>query len=624
VVELKEKNKFRFMGVLLAAAIAITYYVYFILRTHLVYDHLFYIPIIISAIWWKRKGLFVTIFLGVMLLLSDLFANNKIIADDVLRVMMFVIVGVITVILSEEISKREEALRKSQDRFESIVTTANDAIILMDNDGNITYWNDGAERIFGYSGQEVLNRQMHPIITPEKYHDALGKAFAAFRTTGEGMAIGKTLELQGKRKDGTVFPVELSVSALKLEGKWHSTGIVRDITERKLAEEALKGAKEFLDNLFTSMQDGFSILDSHGVHINVNPACCQMTGFSREELIGTGPPHPYWPPEEYEEIERTFQKALRCEFGSFELTFMRKNGERFPVIVSPSYIKNQQTNVISYFATFKDITERKKAEDELKKTYEELKKMQLQLIKTGKLAAMGELAAGITHELTQPLLGINGFVTALLEDLNNLNSKSPISDDDIRKFMEQSVSDLEIIRQQTDRMAVLLNRVRTFAHESGTGAKMIDIKSQIENAMALFSQQLRNHNIQVVTNFATGLPQIYGNANELQQVIINLISNAKDAMDDKGKGGQLTITTGKSDSIIYIEVEDTGTGADTETVSHMFEPSFTTKNGGMGLGLSIVHRIITDHGGTINAECRQGEGCKFTIHLPSGGNDRNG
>jgi two-component system C4-dicarboxylate transport sensor histidine kinase DctB len=274
-----------------------------------------------------------------------------------------------------------------------------------------------------------------------------------------------------------------------------------------------------------------------------------------------------------------------------------------------------------------EIGERKQAEDELKKAYEELKKTQLQLIKSGKLAAMGEMAAGIVHELTQPLLGISGFATALLEDLNNFKVTSAIPDHDIRKFMEQSASDLEMIRQQTDRMTQIINRVRTFAHESRTGKEWIDINSQIENALALFSQQLRVHNISVVKNLASGLPRIFCNANELAQVMINLITNARDArdaMDAKGKEGQLTITAGKSDSGIYIEVEDTGIGADVETVSHMFESFFTTKKGGMGLGLSIVHSIITGHRGTINVECKQGAGCKFTIRLPSGGIDKNG
>jgi PAS domain S-box-containing protein len=144
----------------------------------------------------------------------------------------------------------------------------------------------------------------------------------------------------------------------------------RELAERKQAEETLQKAKEFSESLIASMQDGFSVLDSHSVHIDANPALCQITGFSREELIGAGPPHPYWPPEAYEEVNKAFQKTLRGEFGDVELTFMRKNGERFPVIVSPSWIKDKQGNVIIYFATVKDITERKRAEEMLRESEE--------------------------------------------------------------------------------------------------------------------------------------------------------------------------------------------------------------------------------------------------------------
>ena len=146
-----------------------------------------------------------------------------------------------------------------------------------------------------------------------------------------------------------------------LEGAAIQLGIA---IQRVRAEEGLRESKEFVENLIASMQDGLSVLDSHGVHIDVNAAFCQMTGFSRKELIGVGPPHPYWPPEAYEEIETAFQKTLWGEFGDVELTFMRKNGERFPVIVSPSWVKDKQGDVTSYFATVKDITERKRAEEE--------------------------------------------------------------------------------------------------------------------------------------------------------------------------------------------------------------------------------------------------------------------
>jgi PAS domain S-box-containing protein len=143
-----------------------------------------------------------------------------------------------------------------------------------------------------------------------------------------------------------------------------------EISDRKQAEDALRQSKEFSENLITSMKDGFSVLDRQGVHLNVNPAFCRMTGFTQEELIGAGTPHPYWPKDEYKKIDKAFRQTLEGEFDDFELVFKRKNGERFPVIVSPSLIKDEKRNVISYVATVKDITELKQIAGALRESEE--------------------------------------------------------------------------------------------------------------------------------------------------------------------------------------------------------------------------------------------------------------
>ncbi|MDP2810764.1 MAG: chemotaxis protein CheB [Rhodocyclaceae bacterium] len=142
--------------------------------------------------------------------------------------------------------------------------------------------------------------------------------------------------------------------------------VLTDITEGRRVQDALNASAEFARSLIDSMHDGFGMVDAKGVHLDVNPALCDMTGFSREELVGTGIPHPYWPPEGYEAIQAAFQKVLKSELGSVESTFMRKSGERFPVIVSPSAVRDTKGNVICYIATIKDITERKRAEDKLR------------------------------------------------------------------------------------------------------------------------------------------------------------------------------------------------------------------------------------------------------------------
>jgi len=266
------------------------------------------------------------------------------------------------------------------------------------------------------------------------------------------------------------------------------------------------------------------------------------------------------------------------------------------------------------------IIERTRAEEKLKKAYQELSNMHVQLVQAGKLAAMGEMAAGIVHELTQPLLGTKGFATALIEDMKcELQTKFPTFSDS-QTWKERAVADLEVILQQTDRMTKIVNMVRDFARASGVEMRLLDVNKPIKDALLLFSEQLRLHNIAVEKNLAQDLPKVRGNANQLQQVFINLITNARDAMDAKGGQGQLLISTAVSclDASILIELVDNGVGMDAETVSKMFEPFFTTKTEGKGtgLGLSIVARIIREHGGTIEVQSELRQGCKFTIRLP--------
>jgi PAS domain S-box-containing protein len=215
----------------------------------------------------------------------------------------------------------------------------------------------------------------------------------------------------------------------------------RDVTERRKAEEALRESKEFAENLIASMQDGFSVLDSDGVQSDVNAAFCQMTGFSREELIGVGLPHPYWPPEAYEEIRKGFQETLRGEFNDVELTFMRKNGERFPVIVSPSWVQDKQGNVVSYFATVKDITERKRAEEEKRRLEERSRKIvedifrfipEGVLVFSRKMELLRQNQA--FRELVSGYAGRLGFAEDELENLIIDKIKAGLGDENIKEI----------------------------------------------------------------------------------------------------------------------------------------------------------------------------------------------
>ena len=272
-----------------------------------------------------------------------------------------------------ELKLANEQLRRERDFSKSLINTAQVILLVLDTEGRIVNFNPYLEEISGYTLEEVEGRDWFSIFLPESDRQR-GREFF-LKAVGTFQSKGKVDPIL--TKDGRLREIEWYDKTLKdTEGRVIGLlAIGHDITERKRAEETLRESKEFVENLIASMQDGFSVLDSDGVQIDVNAAFCQMTGFSREELIGVGPPHPYWPQEAHEEIERGFQKTLRGEFSDVELTFMRKNGERFPVIVSPSWVKDKQGNVTNYFATVKDITERKRAEEEKRRLEERSRKV---------------------------------------------------------------------------------------------------------------------------------------------------------------------------------------------------------------------------------------------------------
>jgi PAS domain S-box-containing protein len=259
-----------------------------------------------------------------------------------------------------ERKRAEQAIRESEERLRTLVTNAPVILFAIDREGVFTIVEGRGLSGLGLRPGENVGRSVFDV-----YRD-VPEVIDAARRALAGESFTATVELAG----GLVFEAHYAPLRDQHGQVSGGIGLATDITERKRAEEALRDAKESAEGLLAAMQDGLSVLDTRGVHVHVNSALCEMTGFLREELIGVGPPHPYWPPEELGEIDRAFQKTLRGEFQDFELTFMRKNGERFPVIVSPSWTKDPQGNVVHIFATFKDITERKRADEALRESEE--------------------------------------------------------------------------------------------------------------------------------------------------------------------------------------------------------------------------------------------------------------
>ena len=216
----QEKYKILVIVILLGICCFLTYYFHVVLETGVIFTHFFYFPILLSALWWKKKGLLVAIFLAALFIFGHYFLRvGAVGVNDYFRILMFMVVAIVVVSLSERIAKINQTLRESEEKFRTITSSAHDAIAMIDSEGKVVYWNEAAERMFKYPKQEIIGKELHAIIAPQQCYRAYKKGFSKFRLTGKGAAVGKTTGLTALRKDGIEFPVELSLSVVKIKGQ---------------------------------------------------------------------------------------------------------------------------------------------------------------------------------------------------------------------------------------------------------------------------------------------------------------------------------------------------------------------------------------------------------------------
>lgn len=375
---------------------------------------------------------------------------------------------------------------------------------------------------------------------------------------------------------------------------------------RHQMEIKLKESEEKYRVLVEGANETIATIDSEGVMIFMNGIAAQLLGGQPADFIGKT----MWdlfPKEiadrQMEDIRRVIKTRQRMVVESQSVV----SGKTMWFNTSIQPVTYHGKDIVLALIIAKDITERKEAEVALAQSYQKLRETQEQLIQSSKMNAMNQLAAGISHELNQPLTGIKGFAQMVLLDM------PPDS---------QFRTDLEKIVQQSERMEAIINNVRSFARKSGFKLEEININKPIEDCLAFLKEQLRVHNISLVRELAPSLPPIRGDANQLQQVFINLITNARDAIGGKrdAAGGRITIKTWFDNAKNTVEVvfSDTGCGIKKENMESIFNPFFTTKspNGGLGLGLSIVYRIIENHKASISVDSSEGQGTTFYISFP--------
>jgi PAS domain S-box-containing protein len=486
-----------------------------------------------------------------------------------------------------ERKQAEEELRL----LSSVTQQISDATFVTDTGFNITYVNKAAEDLFGYSAEEMLGKYMD-------YFDAKVPSESFKREVEQTVSSGKLWvgTISKKRKDGSTFLCECRISPLyDKEGKISSyIDVLRDITERRQAEEALRESQKFSSSLLEGSPNPISVVNMDTSLRYANPAFEKLAGYALDEITGMKAPYPWWPEGNKRRILAAFKDAIKHGGRRTERNFRKKNGERFWVVINSAPVI-QDGKPAYMIISWLDITERKQAE-------EKEKQLQQELYLAQRLASVGELAAGVAHEINNPLTGVLGFSQRLM-----------------RRSTDEKVSrDLEIIHGEAKRAAEVVQSLLTFARRRQPKKEYADINDIVSKTLELRSYALQTGNIKVVTTLAPSLPQIMVDFPQMQEVFLNIILNAEQAMTEVRGKGKLTIKTSKLKKYVRISFADDGPGISEENLDKVFDPFFTTRGerGGTGLGLSACHGIVTEHGGRLYARSKPGKGTTFFVELP--------
>jgi two-component system sensor histidine kinase DctS len=388
-------------------------------------------------------------------------------------------------------------------------------------------------------------------------------------------------------------------------GVFWSLWMVRDLMrKRSLAEEALRAEHAFRTAMEDSLTVGMRARDLEGRITYVNPAFCRMTGFSSHELVGRIPPMPYWVPEQIEETYAMHRTVLagNAPADGFEITFRRKNGERFQALIYEARLIDGNGQHTGWMASVLDITERKAAE-------ELARQQQEQLQFTARLVTMGEMASTLAHELNQPLAAIASYNTGCL----NLLERPDCRPADIQPALQK-------LGVQAQRAGRIIRRVHDFVRKSEPKRAPCDLGEVIEDCLGFVEADARKKHVHIECTLPP-LPLIPADRLMLEQVLLNLIRNAMDAMAEtpnKERRLRIAIETGTSE--LRVSVADQGCGIHPDIRDKLFSAFFTTKPEGMGVGLSICRSIIEFHRGRLwaeeNADSATGSGTIFIFTLP--------
>lgn len=615
-------------------------------------------------------------------------------------------------------------LEESEEKYRVVVSTVQDAVVMIDGHGTVTLWNEAARRLFGYSPEEALGKDVHQLLSLPKDQAGYREGLAHFHGTGEGPAVRKVLELTALRKDGSELLVEMAVSPVRVGGKMCSVGVARDITQRQLTERVMMASELRWRAIFTMSPYPIAIArQSDGTLLAVNPAFEEFSGMVSEEVLGRSVvdigliwdsqmaqidetlnrdgrvnrleivtyhrqqvirntlysavfiPWDVEPcvvsifidvteqrraeealreseiwfrriaersfdviyltdtegnvtyvspasesvfgylPEEVvgrnmkefvaeKDVPLAFERLARLVDGEdsivSELELKRKNGKlaRVEAKSAPVY---EDSRIVGVQGIIRDVTEQREAE-------ETLRHMEGKLAHVSRLSTLGEMVAGIAHELSQPLYSIQNIAKAC----RNVLARQPAGGelDDLQEWYDE-------MADCAARAGAIVRQLRDFARPAELTHEPTSVSSLLEDSIKMMAAEARRRRVGIRLARGCDSCRVTVDRIQIQQVLINLLQNACEAMDEERfTRREIIIRTRQVDSFAEISVTDNGPGLPTKPGLQIFEPFVTTKPSGLGIGLAICATIVHRHGGDLQARTNPEGGATFSFTLP--------
>jgi PAS domain S-box-containing protein len=499
-----------------------------------------------------------------------------------------------------ERKRAEEALRQREEHFRALIENSSDVVTIIDSLGVVQYQSPNYKTVWGREPNGEIGRDLFKDVHPDDLA-LVGERFNYLLTNPDSSIH---IEVRARHENGSWRTID--VVGRNLLDHPAVRGIVvnfRDITERRRAEKALRDSETHYRLLAENVRDVIWATDMDFRFTYVSPSVKYLGGRTAEEVMSLSIGQLLTPSsqelamkvfaEELVMANATPQDPTRSR--TLEVEILRRDGSALWAELKMNFMRDAAGRPVGVLGVMRDISERKKAEEE---RIEFEQKAQL----ASHLASVGELSAGIAHEINNPLTGVIGYAELLMQE-------------DVPEHIK---NDLEIIRDGAKRVASIVKGLLTFARQSKPERTVVDINQVIEVCLRLRAYELETSNIKVVTNLAPDLPLTIADPGQLQQVFLNLLINAEMEVKLAHGKGKLIIKAEQVDNNIRISFKDDGPGIAKENLEKIFDPFFTTREigKGTGLGLSICHGIVTEHGGRIWAESKLGKGATFIVELP--------